>query len=36
MKLLILVADDRPDVEVLFRQHFRRDFRVRWRYGGVR
>ena len=30
MNLLILVVDDEPDVEVLFRQHFRRDFRVRW------
>ena len=36
MNLLILVVDDEPDVEVLFRQHFRRDFRVRWYYGGVR
>ena len=36
MKLLILVVDDEPDVEGMFRQHFRRDFRVRWRYGGVR
>ena len=25
MNLLILVVDDEPDVEVLFRQHFRRD-----------
>ena len=25
--LLILVVDDEPDVEVLFRQHFRRDLR---------
>jgi CheY-like chemotaxis protein len=25
--LLVLVADDEPDVEVLFRQHFRRDLR---------
>jgi hypothetical protein len=25
MSLLILVVDDEPDVEVLFRQHFRRD-----------
>jgi len=31
MNLLILVVDDEPDV--LFRQHFRRDFRVRWRHG---
>ena len=30
---LILVVDDEPDVEVLFREHFRRDFRVRWRHG---
>ena len=29
MKLLILVVDDEPDVEVLSR----RDFRVRWRHG---
>jgi CheY-like chemotaxis protein len=28
MKLLILVVDDEPDVEVLFCQHFRRDLRV--------
>ncbi|HET9687091.1 MAG TPA: response regulator [Pseudolabrys sp.] len=27
MKLLILVVDDEPDVETLFRQHFRRDLR---------
>jgi CheY-like chemotaxis protein len=27
MSLLILVADDEPDVETLFRQHFRRDLR---------
>jgi CheY-like chemotaxis protein len=27
MKLLILVVDDEPDVEMLFRQHFRRDLR---------
>ena len=33
MSLLILVVDDEPDVEVLFRQPFRRDFRVR---GGAR
>jgi hypothetical protein len=25
--LLILVVDDEPDVEMLFRQHFRRDLR---------
>ena len=28
MKLLILVVDDEPDVELLFRQHFRRDLRA--------
>ena len=28
MKLLVLVVDDEPDVEVLFRQQFRRDLRV--------
>ena len=27
MNLLILVVDDEPDVETLFRQHFRRDLR---------
>jgi len=27
MNLLILVVDDEPDVEMLFRQHFRRDLR---------
>jgi hypothetical protein len=27
MNLLILVVDDEPDVEVLFRQQFRRDLR---------
>jgi CheY-like chemotaxis protein len=27
MPLLILVVDDEPDVELLFRQHFRRDLR---------
>ncbi|MGB7781917.1 MAG: response regulator, partial [Pseudolabrys sp.] len=27
MKLLILVVDDEPDVEILFRQQFRRDLR---------
>jgi CheY-like chemotaxis protein len=27
VKLLILVVDDEPDVEMLFRQHFRRDLR---------
>jgi hypothetical protein len=25
--LLVLVVDDEPDVEVLFRQHFRRELR---------
>ena len=28
MSLLILMVDDEPDVEVLFRQHFRRDLRA--------
>ena len=28
MSLLILVVDDEPDVEVLFRQQFRRDLRA--------
>ena len=28
MSLLILVVDDEPDVEVLFRQHFRHDLRA--------
>ena len=27
MQLLILVVDDEPDIEALFRQHFRRDLR---------
>ena len=27
MNFLILVVDDEPDVEILFRQHFRRDLR---------
>ena len=27
MNMLILVVDDEPDVEVLFRQQFRRDLR---------
>ena len=27
MNLLILVVDDEPDIELLFRQHFRRDLR---------
>ena len=29
MNMLILVVDDEPDVEVLFRQQFRRDLRER-------
>ena len=28
MTLLVLVVDDEPDVEVLFRQQFRRDLRT--------
>ena len=28
MNLLILVVDDEPDVEALFRQHFRHDLRA--------
>ena len=28
MSLLVLVVDDEPDVETLFRQQFRRDFRA--------
>jgi CheY-like chemotaxis protein len=28
VKLLILVVDDEPDVEMLFKQHFRRDLRA--------
>jgi CheY-like chemotaxis protein len=28
VNLLVLVVDDEPDVEVLFRQHFRRDLRA--------
>lgn len=28
MSLLILVLDDEPDVEAMFRQHFRRDLRA--------
>ena len=28
MSLLILVVDDEPDVELLFRQQFRRDVRA--------
>jgi CheY-like chemotaxis protein len=29
MNLLILVVDDEPDVEVLFRQQFRHDLRAK-------
>jgi CheY-like chemotaxis protein len=29
MNALILVVDDEPDIETLFRQHFRRDLRAR-------
>jgi signal transduction histidine kinase len=28
MNLLVLVVDDEPDIEALFRQHFRRDLRA--------
>ena len=35
MSLLILVVDDEPDVEVLFRQQFRRDLRVGSLYHGI-
>ena len=28
MNILVLVVDDEPDVEALFRQHFRRDLRA--------
>jgi CheY-like chemotaxis protein len=28
MSLIVLVVDDEPDVETLFRQHFRRDLRA--------
>ena len=28
VNLLILVVDDEPDVEILFRQQFRRDLRA--------
>ena len=28
MNMLILVVDDEPDVEILFRQQFRRDLRA--------
>jgi len=33
---LLLLVDDEPDVGVLFRQDFRRDFRVRRRHECVR
>ena len=33
--LLILVVDDEPDVELLFRQHFRRDLRERPVHDGI-
>ena len=34
MSVLILVVDDEPDVEMLFRQQFRRDLRSgRFRHG---
>ena len=29
MSVLILVVDDEPDIEMLFRKHFRRDLRAR-------
>ena len=32
MKLLILVVDDEPDVETLFRQQFRREMRAGRRF----
>ena len=35
MNLLILVVDDEPDVETLFRQHFRRDLRERSLHHGI-
>ncbi len=35
MSLLILVVDDEADVEVLFRQQFRRDLRAWPLYNGV-
>jgi hypothetical protein len=35
VNLLILVVDDELDVEVLFRPHFRRDLRVRWRHSAL-
>jgi len=36
MSLLILVVDDEPDVEVLFRQQFRHDLRTGLLNGAVR
>jgi CheY-like chemotaxis protein len=36
MSLLILVVDDEPDVQALFRQHFRRDLRAGARTGRSR
>jgi hypothetical protein len=33
MSPLILVVDNKPDAKVLFRQHLRCDFRVRWHHG---
>ena len=36
MTMLILVVDDEPDVEVLFRQQFRRDLRAGRLHDGVR
>ena len=36
MSLLILVVDDEPDVEPLFRQQFRRDIRARPLHHGIR
>ena len=35
MTLLILVVDDEPDVELLFRQHFRRDLRAGAFHDGI-
>jgi hypothetical protein len=40
VSLLILVVDDEPDVEVLFRQQFRRDLRTErgplpWRFSAL-
>ena len=35
MNLLILVVDDEPDVEVLFRQQFRRDLRAEPVHDGI-